>query len=222
MLPRHDRLVRIARGTAHDRRAALADAEGQGWEDVGDEIEEQNLERPDRQGRIGDRGKGDDHDLADVAGEQVEHKLADVLKDDSSLPDGDDDGGKGIVGEDHIGGFACNLGAALTHGDADVGLFQGGGVVHAVAGHRDDGTRILMCGEQIHLLFRADTGKDAGTEEAPPLLLGELVQVLQVAPMDHLSLLVLREPYGEGHAPDRSGLVAGDHHDVDTGVAGGL
>ena len=59
----------------------------------------------------------------------------DVGVDDPPLLDGADDGGEVVVGDDHVGRLLGDLGPLDAHGDADVGLLQGRGVVHPVAGH---------------------------------------------------------------------------------------
>ena len=43
-----------------------------------------------------------------------------------------------VLGEHERGGLASDVGAALAHGDADVGGLERGRVVDAVAGHGDD------------------------------------------------------------------------------------
>ena len=59
----------------------------------------------------------------------------------ASFLDGADDAGEVVVGEHHAGGLLAGLGAFDAHRDADVGALEGGGVVHAVAGHGDDSPR---------------------------------------------------------------------------------
>ena len=46
--------------------------------------------------------------------------------------------GEVVVGQDHVGGLAGDVGAGLAHRDADVGGLERRRVVDAVAGHRDD------------------------------------------------------------------------------------
>ena len=59
------------------------------------------------------------------------------------------DGGEVVIREHHRGRFACNGRATGPHGDADVGLAQGGGIVDAIAGHGDDVTAALKAAHQL-------------------------------------------------------------------------
>ena len=49
-----------------------------------------------------------------------------------------DDRREVVVEQHERGGLARHVGAALAHGDADVGGLERRRVVHAVAGHRHD------------------------------------------------------------------------------------
>ena len=51
---------------------------------------------------------------------------------------------KVVVEQNHVGGLFGDVGARYAHGDADIGLLQGGTVVHAVARHGGDFTRALQ------------------------------------------------------------------------------
>ncbi len=73
-----------------------------------------------------------------VRRKQEEDELLDVAVDRAPLAHGLDDGGEVVVGDDHVGGLARDVRAVLAHRDADVGLAERGGVVHAVARHRHD------------------------------------------------------------------------------------
>jgi hypothetical protein len=55
--------------------------------------------------------------------------------------------------------FLGDVGAAQPHGDADVGLLQRRGVVHAVAGHRHHLALRLQGAHQAQLLFGFDAGR---------------------------------------------------------------
>ena len=66
------------------------------------------------------------------------HRAPDVFVNAAALPHGADDGGEVVVGQNEVGGFLGDVGAALAHRAADVGGLERGCVVHAVAGHRHD------------------------------------------------------------------------------------
>ena len=75
--------------------------------------------------------------LGGRVGEDVEDELADVVVDAAAGRDGGDDRGEVVVGEHHRRRLAGDVGPGAAHRDADVRAAQGGGVVDAVAGHRD-------------------------------------------------------------------------------------
>jgi hypothetical protein len=60
------------------------------------------------------------------------------------------------------GCLAGYFGAAPAHGDADVGGVQGGAVVDAVAGHRDDLPAGAQRVDDGDLLLRGGAGEDPG------------------------------------------------------------
>jgi hypothetical protein len=77
-------------------------------------------------------------ELGDVVGEVVSQEPADVDECRPALLDAGDDAGEGVVEEYQVRRFTGDVGPRASHGDPDVGFMQGGGVVHSVAGHRDD------------------------------------------------------------------------------------
>ena len=92
---------------------------------------------------------------------------------------GDGEGGEGAAGDQqllahlhdldqlggiavqvhHVAGLARGLGAGL-HGDADVGLGQGGGVVGAVAAHGHQRPLGLLLADQAQLVLRRGFGQE--------------------------------------------------------------
>ena len=80
-------------------------------------------------GRPAHHGDTDDQDLAQIARQEIGRETPDIGIDQPTLADGMDDGRKGVVAKDEIRRLAGDLRAALSHGDADIGLSQGRGVV---------------------------------------------------------------------------------------------
>src|SRR3989454_6716566 len=79
-----------------------------------------------------------DQDLPRVRGEEEGDELPDVLVDPAAFLDRGHDGRKVVVGQDHVRALLRDVRSGDPHRDAEVGPFEGGGVVDAVAGHRDD------------------------------------------------------------------------------------
>jgi hypothetical protein len=168
--PTQDRLARVARRRRHDPRVALPHAQGERRKDVRHQIQEEDLQRPDRQRHAGEGGDAHDHHLAHVAREQIEHEDPDVAEDDAAVPHRRHDRGEGVVAQDDVGRLARDLGAAPAHRHPDVRLAECGRVVHAVARHGDDLAGVLMEPNEVELLLRADSGDDRRLHQAAPIL----------------------------------------------------
>ena len=189
-----DRLLLLPRRTLEDALGPLAHAQGQGREDVGHQVQEEDLEREERERRAGQRGQGDHHQLAHVTGQQVDDELPDVVEDGPPVLDGGDDGPEPVVLEDHVRRLPGHLGASPAHGHADVGLLERRSVVHAVADHGRDVPRLLVQGEQVQLLRGGDAGEDRGVQQPlPPPGVG-LRQLPQVGGVHHVRLFVADQP----------------------------
>src|SRR5699024_127521 len=74
-------------------------------------------------------------------------------------PDGVDRGPQVAAHEGDVGGLDGDVGAG-AHGQAEVGLGEGGGVVDAVADHRDDLALGLQAGDDVDLVLGQDLGDD--------------------------------------------------------------
>ena len=133
-----DGLVGITGITVEHVVVTLDQAERGGGEDVRDQVDEEDLQRQQRQGEPTDGRQGDGEDLAEVAAQQVDDEPADVLEDRPALADRRDDGLERVVLQNDVGGVTGHLRALVPHGDADVGGLQGRCVVDAVTGHADD------------------------------------------------------------------------------------
>ncbi len=67
--------------------------------------------------------------------------------------------GEIVVGQHHHRCFLGRFRAFLAHRHADIGAFEGGSIVHAVAGHGDDLALGLQRLHQAQLVFRAGAGE---------------------------------------------------------------
>ncbi len=116
-----------------------------------------------------------------------------------------------VVGEDHAGRLLGHL-AAAAHGDADVGLLEGGGVVDGVAGHGDDQALLLHEPGQAQLVLRGDPAEHVQVGQPPGSSSSDIA--CSSAP------LIAPGPEAERLADRLRGdrVVAGDHADVDAGL----
>ena len=85
----------------------------------------------------GDRRDQDEAEQGDVGRDQEDQALLDVVDDPPALRDAVDERRERVVAEHEVGGLLGD-GRAAAHRDGDVGSVQRRGVVHAVAGDRDE------------------------------------------------------------------------------------
>lgn len=74
-------------------------------------------------------------DLTNVGGDEVADELLHVVVDSSALLNSSHNGREVVVSQDHLRGRLGN-GSARAHGDADLGLLQGRGIVHTITSLR--------------------------------------------------------------------------------------
>ncbi|OIQ63472.1 hypothetical protein GALL_549870 [mine drainage metagenome] len=106
-------------------------------------------------------GQKNGPDFARVASHGVAHKLANVVVDAPALAHRFDDGGKVVVQQHQAGSLARHVGAALAHGNPDVGLLEGRRVIDTVTGHGDKLAAALQRLHDTDFLCRVDPGVNA-------------------------------------------------------------
>ena len=128
-----------ARGAIHDPRLRLVAAQRKRGERFGADVEGEQQKYRKRQ-RHGAASQCEDQErecLRCGVGEDVDDELADVVVDDATRLHRGHDSGEVIVGKDHRGRLARDIGACLAHCHPDVGPPERGCVVDAVTGHRN-------------------------------------------------------------------------------------
>ena len=118
--------------------------------------------------------------LGDGVGEDVADELADVVVDPPAGFDRRGNGGEVVVGEDHRGGLAGDIGPRTPHRHADVRAAQRGRVVDSVAGHGDDLAGRAQGVGDAQLGFGGASREDhlpAGAEQVVELVFGHRVQL---------------------------------------------
>lgn len=78
-------------------------------------------------------------DLAHIRGDEVADELLHVVVNGSALLNSRHNGREVVVSQDHLRGRLGN-GSARAHGDANLRLLQGGGIVHSITS-LGDGSR---------------------------------------------------------------------------------
>ncbi len=100
--------------------------------------------------------------------EQEAQALADVAVDRPALLHRVNEAREVVVEQHDVRDVARDVGAARAHGHADVGRAQRGGVVDAVAGHRDDGAAGLERADDLVLVRRRHAREHVDVEHELP------------------------------------------------------
>lgn len=80
--------------------------------------------------------------MADLGGEEGSLNKAVGLKHNTKADS--HDGLEVVIHQDHVCSFLAHVGTRLAHCNADVGSFEGHGVIDAVAGHGHHSTDVLQ------------------------------------------------------------------------------
>eukprot|EP00962_Isochrysis_galbana_P012617 scaffold3572_cov125-Isochrysis_galbana.AAC.10 len=165
-------------------------------------------------------GEKDGSNLADVGRDEVADEGLHVHVDGTALFDRGNNGGKIVVGEDHVGRFLGDLGARDAHSNPDGRLLQCGGIVHAIAGHSRNLASLPQDFDELLLVSRLCAREHHGVavfgEQLPARCLREVEEFAahKGAVLQRLARLEDANLLGNGFS--RRLRVARDHHDADT------
>lgn len=195
------------------------DAQGERREDIGSEVDREDLHGGDGCRDTESESEEYREEFAHIRGEDIVSEFPEIGEDGAPLADAAYDIRKVIVEENHIGGFLGNIGADNTHRDADIGFFQGGRVVYAVTGHRDDFAVIFESGCDTKFLFRSDASEDdvLFADFCDQLSIGEAVELFAVYDVDGRILFDNADIFSDRARGDF--VVAGNHNDAESKVA---
>ena len=206
----------MARAAFHHIGVDGVSGEAERGQAVGQKVNPEQVDRQQRRRQPDDHADGHQEQLTTVPREQILQRLADVVVDAAAFFDGGDDGRKVVVGDDHVRRLLRHFGSGAAHRDADVGAFDGGRVVHAVAGHRDDRAIRFPRANDAQFMFGSDARVNGGFGRAlPQFVVGHLVQ------LDTSDGHVLARGDAEFTRYRGGGvrMVAGNHHHADAGRA---
>mmetsp|Transcript_18870 Transcript_18870/g.38698 ORF Transcript_18870/g.38698 Transcript_18870/m.38698 type:complete len:959 (+) Transcript_18870:1132-4008(+) len=234
----------VTGGPLHDVSLSGLVGHGDSRDHVGTEIDTEDEDGGKGQRDLEKHLRDEGRDLGDVGGQGVADGLLKVVEDETSLLDSGDDGGEVVVKKDHVGGVLGDLGSHDAHGNANVGLLEGGGVVNTVSGDGDDVALALAVLDDDELLLGGSTGEDnlGVGENGIPLLLGHVdgdgvaghnngLGLLGILPalvsggksIAIVLLLHVANSLGPqdadlvGNSLGGDGVVSGDHDNLDTG-----
>ena len=186
-----------------------------GGQGVCQQIDEQQMDR--RKGHRQSQQGGVQHrqDPGGIAGEQELNGPLDVGIYVPAVLHGLHNGGEVIIRQHHTGGVLGDLRSRDAHGNADVRLLQGRGVVDAVAGHGHQIAPLLPRPDDPDLMLRGHPGIDADLRHKVPQLRithsvdDRALHGFRAVPQD-------TDLPGDGRRRDL--MVTGDHNRTNTGA----
>lgn len=182
-----------------------------------DEVDPEDLDRGDRQAHPERKSEDDGHRFAAIGGQGPAYHLLDVVIDGAPFAHGGRDRGEIVVGEHDLGGLLGRFAALLAHRDARVGAFEGGRVVHPVAGHRHGEPARLQRGDEAQFVFGRGAGENVGLDHR--FGEGGVVHGLEIVAGENTARVP--EPDLGGDGAGGGGVITGDHLDPDAGVTVG-
>ncbi|GBE13270.1 hypothetical protein BMS3Abin13_01568 [bacterium BMS3Abin13] len=156
---RENRGLRVPGRPGHDPRLLGLKGQHQAQETRGSHIDPENLQGQNGQGNAEQNGGNDDQPLTQVGGQGPDNELCQVVEDAAPLFNRGLNGAEIVVDKHHVGGILGHLGAGYPHGHADIRLFQGRGIIDAVAGHGHHVTSGLQGLHQAQFLVRRHPGE---------------------------------------------------------------
>ena len=188
-------------------------AQGESGQTVGDQVHPKQLDCQQRGGQPHEESGQHGDDFSDIAGQKKMDGFFDVFKDSPSLPHRGHNGGKVVVGQNHIGGAFGYIGAGNPHSAADVSGLEGGRVVDAVSGHGHHGSPGLERLDDPHLVLRGNPGEYGVFKNMPAQLL--LAHGVQLGAGER-AVLAPKDSQFLGDGPGGDNVIPGDHHREDS------
>merc|ERR1719334_1661412 len=202
----------------HDVEIRGVEGEGSGGQTVSDQVDPEQLDGGQGLRQAKGSGKEDADNLTNIGGDQVADELLHVGIDSTALLNGSDNGGEVVVSKNHLRGRLGDSGST-THGNTDLSLLQGRGVVDTVSSHGGDLVHSLQVLDNLGLVERLHPGEHARVLAAHLLLGGGEIVKLSAREGVALGPLLL----GEDADPPADGgggvlVVSGDHDDTDASL----
>ena len=208
--PGKDAFSGIIGRTLHDVGFRRFHSQGQGGDAVCDQVHPQNL-----QGGEGDTAQTDDgsggngQHFADIAAQDVFDKTANIVVHHPAFFRRRHDGSEVVIQQHHIASFFADVGAGNTHGDTDVRLFQGWGVIHPIPGHGNEFSLPLQRLHNAQFVLGGNPGVDADVGDGA-LQFVSIQAVQGLAGENYVSRLGDAQIFGNGLGGKL--VVAGNHH----------
>ena len=208
-LPRENRVLWALRRPAHHVNVARFDGQRQCRERIRDHVQPEQLERRQRQRQPGQACHQQHQYFGDIAAEQIEDKLADVVEDDAAFLDGRSHGLEAVVLQHDRGRLLGHVGTAASHGYADVRLLQRRRVVDAVAEHGHDLTTRLQRLDDDQLVLGRNAAESLRAADNGTAVGGG--KSVQLAPVE-TAVACTKDTQLAADRFGRQPLVASQHH----------
>ena len=154
------------------------------------------------------------NDTRQIAGQQEQNCLLDVLIDISAILHCLDNGGEIVVRQNHCRSVLGNLCTGDAHCHAYISLFQCRCIVDTVTGHGNDIATLLPCTDNANLMLRCHTGINRFVcHKVHQLLVGVSVQCRTL--YSFFRLFQNADLLGDRRSGDN--VVTGDHYRLDSG-----
>mmetsp|Transcript_32718 Transcript_32718/g.83603 ORF Transcript_32718/g.83603 Transcript_32718/m.83603 type:complete len:485 (-) Transcript_32718:214-1668(-) len=199
------------RGALHQVRRAVVHGDTDGGAGARGSVDEQDRNGAEHENgvplAVNDEAQGEHehHGLGHVSAQQVHHEVADGCEDTAALLHSGHDGGEVVVCQHNVRNALGDVRAGDAHGNANVGLLDGGRVVDAITRHGHNLATAVQCLHHAHLALRGAARHDEGQ-------LLHLVQLL-VGHGVHLG--------AGGHHALASGALGDDANLLGNGLRGG-
>lgn len=147
----------------------------------------------------GDASEGGEYDQGQYGAEGEDEVLSDDASGSSAELKGAEEVFETIVHEHDVGLFEGGIGSAGSHGDADVGGGEGGGIVDAITDHGDAAAGAGEFGDSLDLLFGVKFGADfVEGDEALEVIAGGMAIAGEGDGMETAAAEFLDDPGGLG------------------------
>mmetsp|Transcript_29462 Transcript_29462/g.73947 ORF Transcript_29462/g.73947 Transcript_29462/m.73947 type:complete len:485 (-) Transcript_29462:693-2147(-) len=212
------------RGALHQVRRAVVHGDTDGGAGARGSVDEQDRNGAEHENgvplAVNDEAQGEHehHGLGHVSAQQVHHEVADGCEDTAALLHSGHDGGEVVVCQHNVRNALGDVRAGDAHGNANVGLLDGGRVVDAITRHGHNLAPAVQCLHHAHLALRGAARHDQRQViELVKLLICHGVHLGSSGDGALGGLALGNNANLLGNSPCRRRVIAGEHTDDDAG-----
>mmetsp|Transcript_19101 Transcript_19101/g.55502 ORF Transcript_19101/g.55502 Transcript_19101/m.55502 type:complete len:487 (+) Transcript_19101:344-1804(+) len=215
----NEALPDLAGGLVHDAILGGLDGTHESEGDSADQVRVKHLNGS--EGSVGETAQDteeDGHALGIVDRGVHEQDLTEVVPHDTTLTDSNDNGGKVIIGKDHLGSLASDIGTFLAHGNTHIGSLEGRSIIHTISSHGRNLTHCLKCLHDADLVLGTGAGKYVvGHDSFLDLV---VIHGIQLGSSDSFRVLLVNNAQHVSNGGGSILVVSSDHGNANSGLAG--